>query len=166
MIIRKTYKFYAAHRNPLLDDKCRNLHGHRYGITISFQVKRNGSYSTLFNDFDSKIEPFLKANYDHAMLVDTNDPLFPYLKQYELETGDELRLNLFDFPTTVENIAFKLFGELTDMGFLIEEINVKETDTSEFLYTRQDWVEDQRQITQLAEPNSNQHQSAELANSK
>lgn len=153
MIIRKSYKFYAAHRNAQLDDKCRNLHGHRYGIFVSFRVERSGSYTTLFNDFDSKIEPFLKQKYDHAMLVDRNDPLFPYLKMYEEATGDQLRFNVFDFPTTVENIAFKLFTEFTEMGFSVEEINVKETDTSEFLYTREDWVADQRRISELAETN-------------
>lgn len=154
MIIRKSYKFYAAHRNPQLDDKCRNLHGHRYGISVSFRVKRSGSYTTLFNDFDSKIEPHLKQNYDHAMLVDRHDPLFPYLKMYEEATGDTLRLNLFDYPTTVENIAYKLFSEFTDMGFDVAEINVQETDTSEFLYTREDWISDQRRVTELAQPRS------------
>ena len=28
MIIQKQYKFYAAHRNETLQDKCSNLHGH------------------------------------------------------------------------------------------------------------------------------------------
>lgn len=32
MIIQKDYKFYAAHRNETLKDKCSNLHGHRYGL--------------------------------------------------------------------------------------------------------------------------------------
>ena len=155
MIIRKSYKFYAAHRNAQLDDKCRNLHGHRYGIFVSFRVERSGSYTTLFNDFDSKIEPFLKQNYDHAMLVDRNDSLMPYLRMYEQDTGDKLRLNLFDYPTTVENIAYKLFNEFTEMGFAVEEINVKETDSSEFLYTREDWIADQRRITELSRPREN-----------
>ncbi len=57
MIIQKDYKFYAAHRNEELTDKCRNLHGHRYGIRCFFEVERTGSYSTLFADFDDKIEP-------------------------------------------------------------------------------------------------------------
>ena len=39
MIIQKEYKFYAAHRNEELTDKCRNLHGHRYGVTCFFEVR-------------------------------------------------------------------------------------------------------------------------------
>ena len=48
MMIQKEYRFYAAHRNEELHDKCRNLHGHRYGMTCFFEVERTGSYSTLF----------------------------------------------------------------------------------------------------------------------
>lgn len=43
MIIQKDYKFYAAHRNEELQDKCRNLHGHRYGINCFFEVERTGA---------------------------------------------------------------------------------------------------------------------------
>ena len=42
MIIQKQYKFYAAHRNETLQDKCRNLHGHRYGLRCHFEVERDG----------------------------------------------------------------------------------------------------------------------------
>ena len=48
MIIQKNYKFYAAHRNELLTDKCSNLHGHRYGLRCFFDVQRTGAISTLF----------------------------------------------------------------------------------------------------------------------
>ncbi|MCO6458731.1 MAG: 6-carboxytetrahydropterin synthase, partial [Pirellulaceae bacterium] len=47
MLIRKEYKFYAAHRNEELSDKCRNLHGHRYGVTCFFEVERTGALTTL-----------------------------------------------------------------------------------------------------------------------
>ena len=79
MIIQKEYKFYAAHRNAELTDKCSNLHGHRYGITCFFEVQRTGALTTLFADFDDKIEPFLKREYDHGMLIHVADPLFETL---------------------------------------------------------------------------------------
>ncbi|MEQ8667746.1 MAG: 6-carboxytetrahydropterin synthase [Pirellulales bacterium] len=75
MIIEKRYKFYAAHRNEEIEDKCRNLHGHRYEVHCFFEVERTGSYTTLFGDFDSKIEPFLKSEYDHGMLINVHDSL-------------------------------------------------------------------------------------------
>lgn len=150
MIIRKQYKFYAAHRNEELDDKCRNLHGHRYGVTCHFEVERTGSLTTLFEDFDSKIEPFLKDKYDHSMLIHDSDPLCRALELYMLETGESLKLKRFSRPTTVENLAYELFSEITEMGFRLNRLDVRETDSSVISYTREDWVHDSRYfVTQM-----------------
>jgi 6-pyruvoyltetrahydropterin/6-carboxytetrahydropterin synthase len=144
MIIQKDYKFYAAHRNEELQDKCRNLHGHRYGIRCFFLVERTGSYSTLFGDFDAKIEPLIKDDYDHAMLINIHDPLYETLQQHTQRTGESLKLKRLDRPTSVENLAFQLFSEITDLGFVLDRIEVRETDSSVVSYTREDWIEDSR----------------------
>ena len=144
MIIEKHYKFYAAHRNEELKDKCSNLHGHRYGLRCFFEVERNGSISTLFGDFDSRIEPLLKQQYDHAMLVNRHDTLYQTLIDHMSRTGESLRLNVFEGPTSVENLAHKLFTEITDLGFRLAKIEVQETDTSVLTYTREDWIADNR----------------------
>jgi len=144
MLIQKDYKFYAAHRNEELDDKCRNLHGHRYGLTCFFEVERTGAITTLFGDFDRVIEPFLKAEYDHSMLIHVGDPLHETLKWHTERTGEVLKLKLFDAPTTVENLAYQLFTEITELGFRLHHLEVRETDTSVVVYSREDWVEDSR----------------------
>ena len=148
MIIQKQYKFYAAHRNEEIDDKCRNLHGHRYGLVCAFEVERTGSYSTLFADFDDKIEPFLKTEYDHGMLIHVKDPLFETLRHHMHRTGETLKLKQFDRPTSVENLAHLLFTEITEMGFRLKYLEVRETDTSVVVYTREDWVQDNRRFAQ------------------
>jgi len=144
MLIEKQYKFYAAHRNEQLNDKCRNLHGHRYGVRCVFRVERQGEISTLFGDFDSKIEPWLKQRYDHAMLIHSKDPLYQSLLLHEQRTGESLRMKLFDRPTSVENLCFQLFSEIVDMGFCLERLEVQETDTSTVTYTHSDWLNDKR----------------------
>lgn len=144
MIIQKQYKFYAAHRNEELQDKCRNLHGHRYGIVCHFEVERTGALTTLFGDFDRKIEPFLKSEYDHGMLIHINDPLYETLVHHMLRTGEDLKLKRFSQPTTVENLAHQLFTEITEMGFRLNLLEVRETDTSVISYAREDWVNDSR----------------------
>ena len=146
MIIQKQYKFYAAHRNETLSDKCRNLHGHRYGVRCHFEVERMGDISTLFGDFDSKIEPWLKQNYDHGLLINRHDPLFETLQLHTQRTGEVFRLNIFNGPTSVENLCHKLFSEITEMGFRLARLEIQETDTSTVIYDRQDWVEDNRQF--------------------
>ena len=144
MLIQKEYKFYAAHRNEELQDKCRNLHGHRYGLSCFFEVERTGELTTLFADFDSKIEPFLKAEYDHGMMIHVGDPLYETLVGHTERTGEELKLKRFDRPTTVENLAHQLFSEITEMGFRLNRLEIRETDTSVVSYTREDWVNDNR----------------------
>ena len=142
MIIRKEYKFYAAHRNEDLHDKCSNIHGHRYGVICFFEVERTGSISTLFSDFDAKIEPYLKSNYDHAMLINVNDPLYLTLCDHMKRTGEDFRFKKFNEPTSVENLSWHLFSEISAMGFILAKIEVKETDSSVFVYSKQDWLND------------------------
>ena len=146
MLIKKTYKFYAAHRNEELQDKCRNVHGHRYEIRCHFRVERQGSISTLFADFDRRIEPLLQHEYDHAMLVNVNDPLYKALVGYVQQSGDQLRLKCLDGPTSVENLAFQLFSEISEMGFELETLEVQETDTSTLVYSREDWLADRERF--------------------
>lgn len=144
MLIEKEYKFYAAHRNETLTDKCRNLHGHRYGVKCVFRVTRQGSLTTLFADFDDLIEPLLKRDYDHGMLIHEGDPLLPYLQQYMNETGDALKLKVLDAPSSVENLAYTLFTEIIALGCDLERLEIKETDSSVVVYQRSDWEADQR----------------------
>ena len=144
MIIQKQYKFYAAHRNETLQDKCRNLHGHRYGVRCHFEVERDGDISTLFGDFDARIEPWLKEFYDHSMLINMHDPLYESLQQHMVRTGETLRLKVMDGPSSVENLCHLLFSEITQMGFRLALLEVQETDTSIIRYTREDWISDNR----------------------
>ena len=103
-----------------------------------------GSISTLFGDFDAKVEPLLKSQYDHAMLINVHDPLYETLCEHSRRTGETFRLKKFDAPTSVENLAHKLFSEITDLGFRLARIEVRETDTSVLTYTRDDWIADSR----------------------
>ncbi|MEO2014072.1 MAG: 6-carboxytetrahydropterin synthase [Fuerstiella sp.] len=147
MIIRKEYKFYAAHRNETLRDKCANIHGHRYGLMIHFEVERDGDISTLFGDFDARIEPYLKENFDHGMLINRHDSLYQTLMDHCSRTGERFRLKVFDGATSVENLAWIMFSEITAMGFRLDRLEVQETDTSNLIYTREDWVRDNRVFT-------------------
>lgn len=149
MIIQKQYKFYAAHRNEQLKDKCHNLHGHRYGLVCHFEVERTGALTTLFGDFDAKIEPHLREHYDHGMLINRTDPLYETLQEHERRTGERFRFKVFDAPTTVENLAFMLFTEITEMGFRLAQLEVRETDSSVITYTREDWIADNRDASRL-----------------
>ena len=102
----------------------------------------------MFADFDDKIDPFLKSEYDHGILIHVNDPLYDSLVEHTRRTGEQLKMKRFQRPTTVENLAHLLFTEITDLGFCLERIEVRETDTSVLSYMRDNWVEDNRHFAQ------------------
>jgi 6-pyruvoyltetrahydropterin/6-carboxytetrahydropterin synthase len=151
MIIQKDYKFYAAHRNEELQDKCRNLHGHRYGIRCFFEVERQGAITTLFADFDAKVGRLIREEYDHGTLINVHDPLYETLCDHMRRTGETFKLKTFDGPTSVENLAHKLFTEITDQGFRLQRLEVRETDTSVVAYDRDDWIADNRYFARHSE---------------
>ncbi len=144
MQIKKEYKMYCGHRNQDLKDKCFRPHGHDYKIFIVFNVERHGSISTLFNDFDCKIEPMLKDEFDHRMLIDKNDPLLDYFKQYQEDGKGDLGLKILPFATSVENVCYYLFKEIiTRFDFDLNRIELQETRSSTVIYTKEDFLKDQ-----------------------
>ena len=82
------------------------------------------------------------------MLINRHDPLYESLRMHMDGTGESLRLNVFDGPTSVENLCHKLFTEITRMGFRLSMLEIQETDTSVVRYTREDWVGDNRNLGQ------------------
>lgn len=142
MQITKYYKFYYGHRNQSLKDKCSRLHGHIAQLYITFEVYRNGDITTLFDEFDSKIEPLLKNEYDHRTLIDVNDPFYTYVKCFEEETGESMGMKVLPFPTSVENVCFYLFHQITKMGFNIYTLKFQETQSSTVHYTYYDYQND------------------------
>ena len=113
---------------------------------VQFKVKHLmiNTVTGEFTDFDAKVEPHLKKHYDHGLMINRHDPLLKYLQAYIQDSGDALKLNIFERPTSVENLAHKLFSEITELGFRLSSIEIRETDTSVIQYTRSDWVEDNR----------------------
>lgn len=147
MQIRKEYKAYMGHRNQELKGICRNPHGHLYKIFIYFNVERTGAISTLFEDFDSKIEPLLKNEYDHRFLIDKNDKLLKYFKLYESAETENLGLKVLNFPTSVENLSFQLFSECIKLGFNVDKIELQETNSSTLIYYFSDYIKDNEQLS-------------------
>ena len=142
MIIKKSFKFYAAHRNEEIGGKCANLHGHRYGIECFFEVRRQNSISTPFAEFDERVGRLISENYDHGMLIHRADPLYRTLNEHMQTYGEHLKLKLLEGPTSVENLAYTLFSEISAIGFQLLKIEVRETDTSVVEYTLSDWKSD------------------------
>lgn len=139
MKIVRSYRFYAAHRNELLKDKCRNIHGHTYFVNVHLEFKEmiggvcahEGNQYT-FENIDKAVEPLIKQ-LDHGMLIHSQDPLLAYLEKYKEDTGDDLKLNVMTNVTSLENLAVMLFNTIKKR-LPIVAVQIKETTSAEVIY--------------------------------
>lgn len=133
MTLTAKYHFYAAHRNELLDDKCKNLHGHTYMVKVKlrFDDPKWNDITMLFADVDKVIEPIIKK-YDHATLVHTNDA---QLAKCVLAYPDVFgKVVLMDTPTSIEALSKRILLQIRDSNLPIKSIQLKETLTKEMDY--------------------------------
>lgn len=144
MQIKKSFHFYAGHRNEKLKDKCFSLHGHVYRIVCVFGVERdrdNPDVSTLFSDFDI-VGEMIKEKYDHSLLISAEDPLLPTLLQFDNEQRIEQKRVVLPRATSAENLCYSLFGDIVKMRFSLQVLELAETESSTVIYTKQDWEAD------------------------
>lgn len=141
MVIQKETKFYASHRNQELEGKCWNLHGHQYGVVFHFDLTKTAgsSITTLFSELESSFKDVIEA-YDHAALWDVKDPLYHHI--YSNPEFASMKCVLFDGPTSVENLCFKLFAEVFDNNRNLCQLDVRETSTSVVRYSFNDFCDD------------------------
>jgi 6-pyruvoyltetrahydropterin/6-carboxytetrahydropterin synthase len=85
------------------------------------------------------------------MLINVNDSLYETLCEHMRRTGECFKLREFDAPTSVENLAHMLFNDITEMGFHLTRLEVRETDSSVVIYTREDWIADSRYFAEQRE---------------
>lgn len=134
--IKRKYRFYAAHRNELLNDKCRSLHGHQYNIEVDLKFNEviDGICSTgdglkcTFDKIDAIISPIIES-FDHALLINKKDPLLRYFKQFEIDQKEEMKMVIFDGVTSVENLSALLYKKIQN-SLPVSAIHVQETNSS------------------------------------
>lgn len=125
MRVRKTFRFYAAHRNEEIGGKCASIHGHRYGLSVEVMEPMSGSVSILFEDLERRVAPLIE-DLDHSLLLHEGDPARDAL----LASGACHRVYLVPFPTSAENMARHLFDALRAAGLNVTELILQETDSS------------------------------------
>lgn len=160
MNFKRSWKFYAAHRNQHLKSKCAGLHGHRYQVDYEVEVGRsqehNHNLTIPFEDFD-KVEKHLHALMDHTTILDMNDPLAKVLANFVHEnvdgTGGYWKLRFLPFPTSAENLTYALFREMAvafkyfQLPVMLMSISVRETDSTLLDYDGQDFSDDVRRFS-------------------
>lgn len=130
MRVLKKHHFYAAHRNEYLKTKCSNLHGHTYYVEVVLsndKVDESG-ITILFSDIDILINPIIES-FDHSTLINSADTAL-----LNALSPLNMKLKVFDFPTSAENICRVLFENIKKIGLPVVEVYLKETTSSTVVY--------------------------------
>lgn len=139
-IATKEVEFDAAHRVPLHESKCRNLHGHRYRVVAHIAVDElisEGSETGMVRDFGiikEYLMDYVHDIYDHGTIVYDDDKelidmLFECRDDY-MYPKHGWNVTLVDFVPTAENLAKHFYETLKKNGLDdLVRIDVWETPT-------------------------------------
>jgi len=128
--ITKQIDFCYGHRLLNYDGKCRFLHGHngRVEIEISANTLDKRGMVMDFNDIKSLVKAWIDENLDHKMLLRTDDPIIPRLK----ETGEPFYA--MESNPTAEGIAGLLYNVIKSKGVPVVRVTLWETPLSSATY--------------------------------
>lgn len=72
MIVRRRFEFEAAHRLPNHPGKCRELHGHSYGLFVRVErpVDETSGMAIDFSDLKTIVRDRVLSRLDHVYLND------------------------------------------------------------------------------------------------
>jgi 6-pyruvoyltetrahydropterin/6-carboxytetrahydropterin synthase len=99
-VLKKTFRFEAAHRLPHHDGKCKRLHGHSWIATVEVAghaLQLNGPAQGMVVDYgtiSAAMRPLLDEYLDHHFLNETLDIENPTSEHVAEWLYDRLRVRL------------------------------------------------------------------------
>lgn len=106
-----------GHRLPSYKGICSSPHGHN--VRVEVEVLLDPGQFVDFKEIDQVLEKLL-SDFDHAMVLQDNDPLLETLKRMNFRTVG------FEFEPTTENIAEWIFNRFL-RRFQVIKVVVHET---------------------------------------
>ena len=130
LTVTKIIKFDAAHRLYKYNGACSNIHGHGYRAEITY----SGIIDSLgmvkdFKDIKAEIGSTIMSTFDHALVLNKEDPLARILAK-------RTRLFLMEGNPTAENMAMYILQTAKN----IIKVRIWETDTS-FAEVQRDYLQ-------------------------
>ena len=137
--VTKQFKFEMAHRLPSHKGACKYVHGHSYVVDVTVEAESRLNENGMVLDFSllKQICNKLFDNWDHALMLQQNDPLYLVLKENGLLSGENkiVDLMLVPYEPTAENMAKFIYDYLENefmlnLDYSVYKIKVWETTTS------------------------------------
>lgn len=126
MYIVKTEEcFDSAHFLAGYDGKCRNIHGHRWKVSLEVakeQVQEDGMVID-FSELKKELKSFADE-LDHALIIEKNSLRYTTFKAL---TEDGFKIIEVDFRPTAENFAKYIFVEFKQKYSGLRAVEVYET---------------------------------------
>lgn len=134
--------FSAAHR--LLNyhaDKCSNLHGHNYDISVTLGAEQLNEFGFVmdFRQVKELCNDWVEKHWDHAVILNEDDStLLEFLKREQ----QKIFLLPNKRPTSVENLAKYAFTQLTeiieqeDKQIKLLQVEISETENCTAIYAK------------------------------
>jgi 6-pyruvoyltetrahydropterin/6-carboxytetrahydropterin synthase len=131
--IKRSFHFYAAHRNHDVPaaHKCFNIHGHTFFLDcyFGFDEQNEAGVTMLFSDIEATVLPVL-ADFDHALILNREDPIATILGPVGI------KLCLLDCPPSSENLARALYERISEaVPMTLLSVDFRETTSSSVTYS-------------------------------
>ena len=137
---KKTFRgFPCAHRRWQHEGHCAQIHGYDRTITIWF-ASETRTINGFVMDFGElkPIKTWLESQFDHTLLIDSDDPLLPQFQS--LEACGACRLVVFD-DVGMEGSAHHIYvyvnqwvSELTNGRVFVHSVEVAENEKNSAIY--------------------------------
>lgn len=118
----------CGHRVVGHEGKCASLHGHNYRIHFYCEARKLDSIGRVvdFSVIKEKLCMWLEENWDHRMLIWSEDPILEDLKQIDSS------IKVVQFNPTAENIGEYLLrflgpSKLMGTGVSLVKVEIEET---------------------------------------
>lgn len=116
--IKKFSNLPFAHRQPNHSGHCALIHGHNWDFEFEFQAKGLDANGFVIDFGDLKwLRAWLEAQFDHTLVLNTDDPFLRYLLDATDTDGDRPSLaNIVTVPNCgAEGLAKYVFEQVNDM---------------------------------------------------
>jgi len=131
MIVRKLFKFEAAHRLPQHQGRCAGLHGHSYKVEVFIEAVHSDLRNGMVVDFGEvklAIGGFIDL-FDHSLILSASDPF----GDDDMLTRCNPRWILTPYDPTAEMMAAHFFAEAANRidtyRVRVRSVRVWETET-------------------------------------
>jgi 6-pyruvoyltetrahydropterin/6-carboxytetrahydropterin synthase len=130
MLIRKTFKFEAAHRlRHSYTKRCRGVHGHSYKVEIILEgaVSEHDGMVLDFTMLKEKVGKYIDK-FDHSLIVSEDDKLADPEKLALIDFLNP-RFVIVPYEPTAEMMPAHFFFICTTRGLPVHSVRVHETES-------------------------------------